>query len=796
MLPINKRVEETRALLQRHLKLKEGAKRVLQNPEATPRAIEQANELIRTLDVEIEEFRSELYTLMAQVAAPEFPTDSTKSDQKESSESKSSTDSENTEKLLQYYRKQLQVEQEVKSGVRRMLEAVQTKGDTVNNELLLLYHDSMIKVEYLRMLIVVTTQKKNLGERVEIDKGSDVDIDGFSEPMLVDHSPAKIRERFQNTLKMLQGAMEIRKQDTAIRVESDKKSLLSLLSLSTPAPSQADELIEFLSQLAIVHDRSLKKTLQNKELSEDASVLNTFAKNTLVSGSISARFFGITDIDLEMIRDSKANQKTKTTSRSSSSEVVSPTAVYLVVNIDSKMIFTSNSVECGKFSIDAVPFEVILMKNKWLQLVVRSSVSNVIVGFVDVTLTEFLDGEPHKIKVPLEPQGYVYCLIQYFMPRPRKAKVIRQKKIFMKRAMFQDGHKLDEADFDTFLKEFRVNNASVEIKNEKPFAIPQKKSGPSASIRSEKIVPKAKPSAEKAQRILKGEYEQEFVQKGFKKEISLESFKFISVLGQGHFGKVLLAEHSKSKHKVALKTITKLSILETNDFEMLTIEKRVLMVASEYGHPFLVHLDACFTSDQHICYALEYVQAGDLMSHIHLELFSENRCIFYAACVILGLEFLHEIGVMYRDLKLDNIMMLSDGYVKLGDFGLCKTNMWHGTKTSTFCGTPEFIAPEILQFPSYNRSVDWWELGVLIYEMMLGEAPFDGADENEIFHSIVYDDVVLPSYLSTPARNIIFQLLEKNPAARLGSGVTDAQEIKAHPFFSVFNFCELENKLD
>lgn len=161
------------------------------------------------------------------------------------------------------------------------------------------------------------------------------------------------------------------------------------------------------------------------------------------------------------------------------------------------------------------------------------------------------------------------------------------------------------------------------------------------------------------------------------------------------------------------------------------------------------------------------------MMHIHTDVFSEPRAVFYASCVVLGLQYLHENKIIYRDLKLDNLLLdtegenldlhtdelsinqtlltLNSGYVKIADFGLCKEGMGFGDRTGTFCGTPEFLAPEVLTETSYTRAVDWWGLGVLIFEMLVGESPFPGDDEEEVFDSIVNDEVRYPRFLSLEA---------------------------------------------
>lgn len=128
-----------------------------------------------------------------------------------------------------------------------------------------------------------------------------------------------------------------------------------------------------------------------------------------------------------------------------------------------------------------------------------------------------------------------------------------------------------------------------------------------------------------------------------------------------------------------------------------------------------------FTLQSHVCFVMEYAAGGDLMMHIHADVFDEPRAVFYAACVVLGLQYLHDNKIIYRDLKLDNLLLDTEGYVKIADFGLCKEGMGYGDRTGTFCGTPEFLAPEVLTETSYTRAVDWWGLGVLIFEMLVGE---------------------------------------------------------------------------
>lgn len=274
-------------------------------------------------------------------------------------------------------------------------------------------------------------------------------------------------------------------------------------------------------------------------------------------------------------------------------------------------------------------------------------------------------------------------------------------------------------------------------------------------------------------------------------EMSMESFRLLSVLGRGHFGKVILAQYRPTNEYFAIKALKKGDIIARDEVDSLLSEKRIFEVANAIRHPFLVNLFACFQTEQHVCFVMEYAAGGDLMMHIHADVFTEPRAVFYAACVVLGLQYLHENNIIYRDLKLDNLLLDTEGYVKIADFGLCKEGMGWGDRTGTFCGTPEFLAPEVLTETSYTRAVDWWGLGVLIFEMLVGESPFPGEDEGEVFDSIVNDEVRYPRTLSLEAIALMRRLLRKNPERRLGSSERDAEDVKKQAFFRNVNWEQL-----
>ncbi|KAG8990674.1 Serine/threonine kinase [Tulasnella sp. 427] len=279
-----------------------------------------------------------------------------------------------------------------------------------------------------------------------------------------------------------------------------------------------------------------------------------------------------------------------------------------------------------------------------------------------------------------------------------------------------------------------------------------------------------------------------------KRKVGLDDFNFLAVLGKGNFGKVMLAEEKKTNGLYAIKVLKKEFIIDNDEVESTRSEKRVFLAAARERHPFLLGLHSCFQTETRVYFVMEYVSGGDLMLHIQRKQFSLRQAKFYAQEVLLALEYFHSQGIIYRDLKLDNILLTLDGHVKVADYGLCKEEMWHGATTGTFCGTPEFMAPEILLEQKYGRAVDWWAFGVLVYEMLLGQSPFRGDDEDEIFDAILEDEPLYPITMPRDAVSILQKLLTRDPNRRLGSGKSDAEEIKRHPFFKDTNWDDVVNK--
>ncbi|KAL0960806.1 hypothetical protein HGRIS_005822 [Hohenbuehelia grisea] len=279
-----------------------------------------------------------------------------------------------------------------------------------------------------------------------------------------------------------------------------------------------------------------------------------------------------------------------------------------------------------------------------------------------------------------------------------------------------------------------------------------------------------------------------------KRKVGLDDFNFLAVLGKGNFGKVMLAEEKKTNGLFAIKVLKKEFIIDNDEVESTRSEKRVFLAAARERHPFLLGLHSCFQTETRVYFVMEYISGGDLMLHIQRKQFSLRQAKFYASEVLLALEYFHANGIIYRDLKLDNILLTLDGHVKVADYGLCKEEMWYGNTTSTFCGTPEFMAPEILLEQRYGRAVDWWAFGVLMYEMLLGQSPFRGDDEDEIFDAILEDEPLYPITMPRDAVSILQKLLNRDPQRRLGAGKEDAAEIKRHPFFGDVSWDDVLNK--
>ncbi|PAV80079.1 hypothetical protein WR25_25899 isoform B [Diploscapter pachys] len=299
-------------------------------------------------------------------------------------------------------------------------------------------------------------------------------------------------------------------------------------------------------------------------------------------------------------------------------------------------------------------------------------------------------------------------------------------------------------------------------------------------------------------------------------KISMDDFEFLKVLGKGTFGKVILCKEKRSNKLYAIKILKKEVIIQREEVAHTLTENRVLQRCK---HPFLTfanggelfthlqksgtfseertrfygaeivlalgylhslaivyrdmkELKYSFQTADRLCFVMEFAIGGDLYYHLNKEVqqrkegFSEPRARFYGGEIVLALGYLHANNIVYRDLKLENLLLDKDGHIKIADFGLCKEEISFGDKTSTFCGTPEYLAPEVLEDNDYGRSVDWWGVGVVMYEMLCGRLPFYSKDHQKLFELIMNGELRFPSKLSAEARTLLGGLLVKNPTDR------------------------------
>eukprot|EP00123_Amoebidium_parasiticum_P017267 comp23777_c0_seq1/m.41223 comp23777_c0_seq1/g.41223 ORF comp23777_c0_seq1/g.41223 comp23777_c0_seq1/m.41223 type:complete len:528 (-) comp23777_c0_seq1:42-1625(-) len=273
---------------------------------------------------------------------------------------------------------------------------------------------------------------------------------------------------------------------------------------------------------------------------------------------------------------------------------------------------------------------------------------------------------------------------------------------------------------------------------------------------------------------------------GFKYDIS--QFEIIKQIGSGAFGRVLLCKHPLSGQKVVLKAIEKRHIKKDKQRQHLKDEKDALKNLAEHKCPFVVHAVGCFQDADCLYFVMEYVAGGELFAHLRAaqnHRFSEKRARFYICEVLLALQHMHEMEhIVYRDIKPENMLLDESGHVKIIDFGFAK-HLEEDERTYTFCGTPDYLAPEVIRNQGYGIEADYWALGVLIYELLVGHAPFMTVDPRtgrNRYDDILAGRVSFPKDIAPEAKDLILALLEVDPKKRLGAH-KGMQEIKDHRWF-------------
>ncbi|KAG7305536.1 hypothetical protein JYU34_009615 [Plutella xylostella] len=267
---------------------------------------------------------------------------------------------------------------------------------------------------------------------------------------------------------------------------------------------------------------------------------------------------------------------------------------------------------------------------------------------------------------------------------------------------------------------------------------------------------------------------------------SPEEFLKIKILGTGAFGIVYLVRKQDTGKYYAMKMLEKEKIFRLKQIEHSLYEKKIL---SGLNFPFVVYLKYFFKDNVYLYYVLPFIPGGEMFTHLRkMGKFEETTAQFYAAQVLLALEYLHACDLVYRDLKPENILIDPNGYIKLTDFGFCK--ILKG-RTWTLCGTPEYLAPEIILSKGYGTSVDWWALGVLMYEMSAGFPPFYASDPMMIYEKIVHGKYKVPSHFSSELKHVLSHTLETDISKRYGNLKDGVLDFKNHKWFKSIDWEKL-----
>jgi serine/threonine protein kinase len=269
--------------------------------------------------------------------------------------------------------------------------------------------------------------------------------------------------------------------------------------------------------------------------------------------------------------------------------------------------------------------------------------------------------------------------------------------------------------------------------------------------------------------------------------LSITSFEIVSVLGRGAFGKVMLVRHHNTQKFYAIKSIQKKKLLDAMKSNTAFAERNILMKAR---HPFIVQLFFSFQTPSKFYLGLEYVPGGELFFHMkNRGAIPVEEVRLYSAEIALALSYLHSIGIIYRDLKPENVMLDSEGHIKLTDFGLSTEVVESENGKDTFCGTSHYISPEMIYNLKYTYKIDWWSLGILMFEMITSYTPFANSNKNKLYDDILKSEPEYPDLMDPDAKNLISLLLTKNPMMRPGF-----ENIRNHPFYKSLDWTKVFNR--
>uniref|UniRef100_A0A3Q3LB25 protein kinase C n=1 Tax=Mastacembelus armatus TaxID=205130 RepID=A0A3Q3LB25_9TELE len=804
--------EQIRREIRKELKIKEGAEN-LRKVTTDKKSLAYVDNMLKKSNKKVEELHQQLQELNAHIVVkdPEELLECPVTPDTPNSEARTCASSSRLAAL----KRQNDIELKVKQGAENMIQ-MYSNGSSKDRKLLAaaqqMLQDSKTKIEFIRMQILKASQASELSfeNNDAIISPLDLRVEELCHHARIESAVA---EGAKNVMKLLGSGKvtEKRAHSEAQARFNESSQKLDLLRYS---------LEQRLNELPKNHPRSSSiieelSLLSSPALSPRSSIISTqnqystVTKPAALTGTLDVRLMGCQDL-LENVPGrskaasvplpgwspsetrssfiSRANRNRGVSSRNLTKSEELSNEISAVLKLDNTVVGqtswrpVSNQAWDQKFTLE-------LDRSRELEISVYWRDWRSLCAVKFLRLEDFLDNQRHGMCLYLEPQGMLFAEVTFFNPViERRPKLQRQKKIFSK----QQGK--------TFLRAPQMNiniatwgrlvRRAIPTVSTNSFSPQAAETGHSSlpgspTPTSDPLVtkldfdkeptpgPKHYPVPDDIREPMTRDKipnkEEVQVQEEEQFHFSLQDFKCVAVLGRGHFGKVLLAEYKSTGEMFAIKALKKGDIVARDEVDSLMCEKRIFETVNSVRHPFLVNLFACFQTQEHVCFVMEYAAGGDLMMHIHADVFSEPRAVFYAACS--------------KPMFLDNLLLDTEGYVKIADFGLCKEGMGFRDRTSTFCGTPEFLAPEVLTETSYTRAVDWWGLGVLIFEMLVGESPFPGDDEEEVFDSIVNDEVRYPRFLSTEAISIMRRLLRRSPERRLGAGERDAEEVKKHLFF-------------